>query len=202
MTNETNDGPFDYLVEKFGAEYTPLERLLVCIMDAQGVDYSTSKKVRIGQALRALADKEIDRINLPDSDIGRGLFKMAELAQADHVSQLKPEHGGPIDGELQDRKALALAEEAAELLGLGESKIEILRKTYNGTYGTDPRSRTVEYRLLHHARFSKFDCDAERVMMNDFMRVAEILKEYGISMNFDDVFWRSVGKDKKSSPKN
>lgn len=208
MGNDTTCNPDPPGAPDLNLEYSPLEALLACIMDAHSLDLSRSRKTRLRDALRALTDVTSERVDEPDSAIARGLHRMAELAYEDYVAQLLPEAGGPDlrEGEElpQERSVNQLARQACDDLGLlREANEEILRKKYTATYGKfrSAGERQAYFAAQGAARLLDFDAAREARVLADFRQVAEILARQGIGLRLDQVFWRRLAREQRPYPR-
>jgi hypothetical protein len=189
--------PDDKLIADLGGEYTPLEALLKCLLDAQKPGHPPSDERRLAKAVEALTDHKVQFDELPDSPISKALYEMARIQHATYLTHLKPEFGGSEEPERDWESTRELARQACADLGLDFAlNEEKLRKQYDGTYfEADSADQRLRMSLLPKRRIERFKPEVERTMLEDFQTIQRLLAKHGVPMKLTNVFWRTVGRN-------
>ena len=194
------DKVFRECFEKFHMEYDSLEYLLLSLIDANDHPKESRAK-RLQKAYYYLLGEKKERVDLPDSDISKGLFEYAKNRETNYNNQLKPEHGGPTITCEADEKLYAektqhkLASEIAEEYEDQDGNFhEYIYKRIQGKY----RNRLIREDPNGHffgllERFSAYDETQEKALFDDLKQVAQILEKHGIAMKVEQPFWRLQG---------
>lgn len=172
-------------------DYEPLEYLIAAIVDCHLHPEGKKRKARIRDALLNLTGREHRRVDEPDSDESKALFKYAELEDENYFNTIAPEHGGPeyFPGE----KAIhAMAKEAAELYpDENGNRVDNVYKKVRAKYahgGIQRDPSNYEWKL--RKRYRAYQASRERELQKDIASIGVILKKYNIETDLRRPFWR------------
>lgn len=184
---------------EFEIEYTPLELLLMALIDGAGeTDKHRSK--RLSQTHELLTGIEMVRVDDPHSIMARAVFDMMLRDRENRDNQIAEAHGGPKITSPDDLKRyeetnyFALAN---DIFPDDEDTARSLYRRANGTYDHAlVKASPIGYVDAIRAWAWDYDERAESELRRDFIEVARILGKHGITMDLSRLFSRLglVGK--------
>lgn len=183
--------------QRFGIEYSALEVLLIALIDASPPQQD-SRRLRLKQAMKAIAGHCQKFVDLPDSKTARALLEMSQ-----HQGTKRRTHSlhseEPYEELSSDRE---LARTVGAKYGItSDSEVEALRKKFAGTYDASlsPEDQLL-YARIPMVRASMHDEEQESQMLADFKAIEAILSRYGVQLALERPFWRTLAKTEKELP--
>lgn len=177
-------------------EYSPLERLLACLVDGHDTKFK-SRGNRIRDAHKEISGKVVNRIDEPDSNLSQNLFAALVEKRRTLGDQDSEAEGGPqMESVLSDPKRyeeksnFAIAKEFYEE---GTTQLDGFNRRLSAKYGKIRNEDRAGYEDALYRWAWDYDERAERELFTDLKIVADLLAKHGIAMMLDRPFWRLTG---------